>query len=276
MSKTTSIIVGIVALLAIGGLFLLASNNQSSINNMATSTATNTNTDQTTTPVNQQVQAGVPAVATSADFIPTDTTVVVKGTANPNGAMTTYWYEYGLTSNLGTKTTTEILGSGFSTFGTPGYITGLTKNTTYYYRLVAENQFGKVAGTMYTFLTTVGYPPPVGGIPSAKTLAGSSATRTTVNLNGQVNPNKADTSYWFEYGNTTGLGQVTPLVSAGNGSVNLPVTVTLTALEPLRTYYFRIDAQNQFGTVNGSILNIKTLGPATSSLPSINTTVQVQ
>jgi len=46
------------------------------------------------------------------------------------------------------------------------------------------------------------------------------------------------------------------------------------ALAPATTYYFRLNAQNSFGTTNGSILNFKTSGPPlTVSVPVVTTQV---
>lgn len=167
---------------------------------------------------------------------------------------------------MGSKTSNQTIGSGFVAIQAPGYITNLVKNTTYYFRLVAENQYGKVVGSQYSFKTTEGTPAPVGNAPTTKTVSASGVSRTTSNLNGEVNPNKASTQYWFEYGKTTELGNTSSFESSGDGNAKISVSISLSNLQPLTTYYFRLNAQNQFGTINGSILSFKTLGPATTSI----------
>lgn len=226
----------------------------------------------TNTPITTQTQtqvppreAGAPIVLTSQAAIPSDTTVVLTGSVTPNGAFTNYWYEYGTTANLGNKAKNQMIGSGFMAIPAPAYIFGLTKNTTYYFRLNAQNQFGSVIGTQYAFQTTQGLPVPVGSIPQATTLPESGLSRTAVTLNGEVTPNKSTTHYWFEYGGTANLGDTTPFVSVGDGSATVPVSVRLSDLNPDARYYFRLNAQNRFGTVNGGIINFKTVGPATTT-----------
>ncbi|MES3004576.1 MAG: hypothetical protein V4690_00515 [Patescibacteria group bacterium] len=93
-------------------------------------------------------------------------------------------------------------------------------------------------------------------------------------MNGEVTPNRVTTQYWFEYGKTTSLGNISAFSSAGDGTARVPVSVSLANLESGTTYYFRLNAQNQYGTVNGTILNFKTDGPApstTQSAPSVVT-----
>ena len=92
-----------------------------------------------------------------------------------------------------------------------------------------------------------------------------------VNLNGGVNPNGSQASYWFEYGKSTGLGNVTTYLETNNGSSMMSVSAGLSGLEPLTKYYFRMNAQNAYGTVNGSILSFTTTGPALPTAPLVST-----
>ncbi|MDD5068599.1 MAG: hypothetical protein PHS53_04340 [Candidatus Pacebacteria bacterium] len=264
--KATSIIIGVIAVLVIGGLIYVGSQNTSTTPLNGSPTPLTTSTES---PVSNQ--PGNPAVTTSTTVFPTDTTAIVTGTVVPNGSFTSFWFEYGLTSNLGNKTTNQVLGSGYVAITAPNYITGLTKDTTYYYRLVAQNEFGTVTGTTYSFQTTHGNPPPVGSAPGTKTLVATGISRNTANLNGEVTPNRASTQYWFEYGKTANLGNTSAFVNAGDGTAKVSASISLTDLLPLTTYYFRINAQNQFGTVNGAIVNFKTLGPASPSEPTATT-----
>ncbi len=234
------------------------------------STTTGENTNNTNTNTGGVIQSTIPTAITNSAVSPTDTTAIVNGSVNPKGSFTSYWYEYGKTSELGSKTSTQTMGSGFVTIQAPGYITNLTKNTTYYFKLVAENQNGRVAGSQYTFKTTEGTPAPLGSAPTTKTISANGVSRTTANLNGEVTPNQNDTQYWFEYGTTAELGNTTAFSAVGDGKVKVPVSISLSDLKPLTTYYFRINAQNQFGTINGSILNFKTTGPAASTSVNIN------
>ena len=210
-----------------------------------------------------------PVVMTSSTAAPWDTTVVVTGTVNPNGTITNYWYEYGKTSSLGNKTENQTIGSGFVVIQAPSYIINLTKNTTYYFKLVAENQYGRADGNLFSFRTTEGNLPPAGGSPTVKTISASNISRTTAKINGEITPNKVATQYWFEYGKTVSLGNTTVFTSVEANVTKTPVSVSLSNLEPLTTYYFRLNAQNQFGTVIGSILNFKTAGPSSAKASKV-------
>jgi len=263
-NKTALVIVGIIALVIIGGIMVYATTRTKS--SPATS---NDNPPSVVPPV---LQIGAPSVVTNPSVVPTDTTAVVTGTVTPNGVTTSYWYEYGLTpDDLQNKTPTQVLGSGYTTIPSPAYIVGLTKDTNYYFRLVAVNSVGKNTGLQYAFITTHGIPVPSGSAPTVKTLAAGGISRMVANLNGEVTPNKVATQYWFEYGTTPNLGSTTALVSVGDGNVKIPASISLSDLLPVTTYYFRLNAQNQFGTINGAILNLKTSGPPAASAPVVVT-----
>ncbi|HYF10514.1 MAG TPA: hypothetical protein VD967_02830 [Candidatus Paceibacterota bacterium] len=277
MNSTTTIVGGIAAIAIIGGLVYFLTRDTGLFSPTATSTpsgSVNTSSGGTNgepsvpTPA---AEPSAPSVTTNASAAMTDTTAVVSGSVNPNGALTTYWYEYGTTQNLGQKSANQSIGSGVRTLPAPGFITNLSKDTTYFFRLVAENAKGKTSGAIQTMKTTVGTPPPVGQAPSVQTSAASGVGRTAATLNGSVNPNQAATSYWFEYGTTPSLGNVSALTAVGSGASRLAASVALGDLAPGTTHYFRLNAQNQFGTVNGAILNFRTDNPAASAAPSVST-----
>lgn len=271
MNKTTTMVVGgiVAVVIIIGGLVFYGTSTTIPSSTTATSTSdVVTNTGQTTTP---NPTPGAPIASTNSTSFPTETTMVVSGTVIPNGAFTNYWYEFGKTESFGSKTSSQTVGSGYTTIPAPAYITGLTKDTTYFFRLVASNQYGTVTGSQYTFQTTHGVEPPVGSAPGVKTLTATGISRNTANINGEVTPNKAATQDWFEYGKTPNLGNTTAFVSVGDGSVKVPASISLTDLEPATTYYFRLNAQNKFGTINGAILNFKTAGPPAPTAPAVTT-----
>jgi photosystem II stability/assembly factor-like uncharacterized protein len=78
----------------------------------------------------------------------------LTGTANPNGAPTTAYFQYGLTTSYGSTTLAVNLGSGSApvTIGN-GAIAGLTCNTLYHFRAVATNAGGTTTGSDATFTT---------------------------------------------------------------------------------------------------------------------------
>jgi phosphodiesterase/alkaline phosphatase D-like protein len=270
-----NVIIGILVVLVIlGGGYALLNNKPA---NVATYTPTTDNTANTTPTPNPQPTPVVPpkpdapVVETGIDPSVSSSTALFTGTVKPNGAFTTYWFEYGETTALGNRSISQQIGSGFSTLSTPAYITGLKANTAYYFRLSAKNRFATVNGSTYSFQTN-NTPPVPGRAPTTRTNSASDITRTTATVHGSVNPNGSDASYWFEYGTDTNLGNVTSFQGTNNGNSSMSVSASLSGLNPLMKYYFRLNAQNQYGTVNGSILSFTTSGPAAPTSPSVNTT----
>ncbi|MGH7175132.1 MAG: hypothetical protein ACREGR_02105, partial [Minisyncoccia bacterium] len=199
-----------------------------------------------------------------------NSTAAVTGTVTPNGAQTTYWYDYGLSNTLGLRTSAQGIGSGFIATRAPAFITGLSANTTYYYRIEAENAYGTVTGDIASF-TTNSNPPPSGQAPAARSGSASNISRTSANLSATVNPHGSDATVWFEYGPSSSLGYVTSFQDAGSGTSNTSLSVALSGLQPSTTYYFRIDAQNVYGTVSSALATFTTTGPATPAAPAVST-----
>ena len=280
MNKNSTIVVFIILLLLIGGYFVFRQNGLYQSGQTATTTGTGIitptptptpNPTPTPTPSSTSAQnAGIPIVQTNQTAIPSNSTAILMGNVVPNGAPTTYWYEYGTTNGLGTKGGAQSIGSGFSSIQSPGYIKGLSAHTTYYYRLSALNRYGTVNGVTYSFSTNSN-PPPVINPPTASTNSATNVDRTTATLNGNLNAKGADTNYWFEYGVDTNFGTLTQFKTAGNGTDAVAVSESLTDLHPLTKYYYRINAQNQFGTVNGATSSFTTKGPASPGVPTVST-----
>lgn len=260
-----NVIIGVVVVLVLlGGGYFLLTMNPATDGTAATSTPPTTTDGGTTTPPPAQPTAGAPTVVTDSGATPSNSTAVVTGKVTPNGAPTTYWYEYGETTALGARTTAHSIGSGWTAIPSPGYITGLRANTLYYFRLSAQNSFGTVNGSIYNFSTNSN-PPPTGNPPAVSANAATDVERTTATLNARVNPRGSQTTYWFEFGTDANFGSITSFQSAGNGTALTGVSASLSGLSPATKYFFRVNAQNQFGTVNGPTQNFTTKGPAAAA-----------
>ncbi len=273
MSK--NIVIGILVIIIIFGfgywIYHTGAPNASYENPTTVATTTATNPSTTTSSPTPTPVASAPKVVTSTSVVVSNSTASITGSIVPNGAQTTYWFEYGETTALGTRTSVQSAGSGYATVGTPGYITGLKANTKYYYRLSGQNRLAIVNGATYSF-TTNNNPPPLGSAPSSHTDAATGIDRTVAKLNGHLTPNGSETTYWFEWGTDTNFGFTSSFQSASNGNSSINVSDSLSNLEPLTKYYFRLNAQNQFGTVNGATLSFTTKGPPAPTTPIVTTT----
>jgi len=263
-----NLIIGILAAIIIigGGIWLM---NTGSLNSGTVATSTPQTADDTSGQPTVS-SASAPRVITGTLVVASNSSAVLTGKIVPNGAQTSYWYEYGTTTNLGSRTAPQTIGSGYTNISAPAFIAGLTANTNYSFRLVAQNSSGTVNGDTLSF-TTNNNSPIVGNAPTMNTDAATAVTRTTADLNGRVNPNNSETSYWFEYGDSNNLGNTTDFRSAGAGNSSQSKLISISSLAPGTKYYFRMNAQNQYGTVNGTILVFTTPGPAAAKAPSAST-----
>jgi len=259
-----NIIIGVLVVIVLIGVGFYFFNN----NNTAVPVVNNTPVN--TTPVAPVVQStptftpGAPIVQTNQNNSVSSSTAELAGLVTPNGASATYWFDYGTSTAFGNESSAQAIGSGYSSISATGFISGLSANTSYYYRLSAKNKFSTVNGAMYSFQTNNN--PPVSAVKStAQTNAATNISNTTATLNGQVNPNGFETNYWFEYGKDANLGNTNSTKSIDSNASASNVSESLSNLEPLTKYYFRLNAQNQFGTVTGQVLNFTTSGPVAAT-----------
>lgn len=78
----------------------------------------------------------------------------LSGSVNPNGVLTSYWFEFGTSGAYGQQTPPRSAGAGSSAVSVTGSLSGLAENATYHYRLVAAGPNGAIAiGADRTFTT---------------------------------------------------------------------------------------------------------------------------
>ncbi|HOP46299.1 MAG TPA: hypothetical protein PK874_01445 [Desulfobacteraceae bacterium] len=198
----------------------------------------------------QQFSTSPPATVTTGIASPvTTTTATLNGTVNANGNDTVVTFEYGLTTGYGTTVTADqspVTGASDTPVST--VITGLTPDTTYHFRVLADNTLGTSSGEDMTFFTSAQTAPSV-----TTDDATFSYVPNTATLNGLVNANNADATVTFEYGTTTAYGNtVTAAQSPVLGSSETSVSSYITGLVPDTTYHYRAVAVNSVGTTNGA------------------------
>jgi phosphodiesterase/alkaline phosphatase D-like protein len=199
----------------------------------------------------------VPPVATTgvASSIAA-TSATLNATVDPNGRDTTYYFEYGTSSSYGTKTSSRSAGSSTSPQAEAVSITGLQAGRTYHFRVVATSDAGTSEGKDASFVTS--------GAPSVQTGDATSIAPTSATLTGSVTPNGLSTTWWFEYGTTTGYGSTTGSHGAGSGAGANKVSLSVKSLKVGTTYHFRLVARNSSGKTVGDDRTFSTVGPPAS------------
>ena len=176
----------------------------------------------------------------------------LEAQVNPNNEATKYSFRYASDKALTGASTVEgasVLEGFGDQAASVTIATGTLKaSTTYYYRVLAENQKseeeGRLAeGEVQEFTT----------LPSARIDSESAAevAGTSATLQAEINPLGTDTTYHFEYGTSTAYGSSTPLVDIGSGEGDAPVSVHLDGLAPGTVYHYRVVATNTLGTLEG-------------------------
>jgi hypothetical protein len=97
--------------------------------------------------------AAQPSVTTGGASALAPDSATVAGSVNPNGLVTTWYFQYGKTKSYGSRTTAQDAGSGSKRVRVTSTLTGLANKTTYHYRLVATNSRGTTVGADKTFKT---------------------------------------------------------------------------------------------------------------------------
>ncbi len=185
-----------------------------------------------------------PVATTGAASAITLTGATLSGTIDRNGGATTYHFEYGTSPAYGLNTTeTPVPEEGTDPVAVKVPITGLTRDTTYNFRLVATNPAGIARGANRTFRTAPGPRPPGVTRTAARDITSRDARMITT-----VDPNALETTVRFEYGRTTSYGAASARVSAGAGDGRVPLSIPISRLRPYTRYHYRAVATNSAGT----------------------------
>jgi uncharacterized protein YegP (UPF0339 family) len=192
------------------------------------------------------------AVTGSASGV-TVTAATLGGTVDPNGRSTTWHFEYGTSTSYGSTTPGRSAGSGTAATSVSAAVANLTPGRLYHYRLVATSDAGTSRGADRTFSTA--------GAPTAATRPATSVGARSAGLRGTVTANGQATSWYFEYGTTTGYGSRTTARNAGAGTSPVGVSTSVTGLRPATTYHYRLVAANSSGTSLGADTTFRTAGP---------------
>jgi len=94
-----------------------------------------------------------PTATTGSATNVTSNSATLKATVNPNGLATTVYFQWGTSPSYGNSTPSQSIGSGTSTVNVSANLSGLSPDTTYYYRIVATNSAGTTYGSGMSFRT---------------------------------------------------------------------------------------------------------------------------
>ena len=164
-----------------------------------------------------------PTVSTGGAAQITQTSATLTGKVNPNGARTTYFFQYGTSKLYGATTGPTDIGSGTKARTAAALLTGLTPFTKYHYRLVAQNEKGTSFGGDKTFTTKK---QPLGFSLAASPNPALWGTSTTVagQLTGTGNAGRTVKLQQKAFPYTGGFADVgNPLVTDAAGNFAFPV-----------------------------------------------------
>jgi len=195
------------------------------------------------------------------------TSATLSGNVNASGNTTSIKFQYGVTTEYGTT----LLGipdnaNGVSEVYSVVDLSGLTKSTTYHFRIVAENRAGTTNGEDKTFTTLENDPV----LPSVSTKAVTDITSSTATGGGNITSDggAAIIARGICYSTNTNptLDDYRTANDEGVGEYSSPFT----GLIPNTTYYVRAYATNMIGTAFGNEVTFNTAAPP-ADLPTLTT-----
>ncbi|MEW6507331.1 MAG: N-acetylmuramoyl-L-alanine amidase [Bacteroidota bacterium] len=194
------------------------------------------------------------AVTNQASDI-TQNSATLRGTVNPRGAHSGFFFQWGTSTAYGNSTPNQIVGSGTSDVSVTAPVIGLQPNTTYHFRLVAANSDIFSLGQNQSF-PTPGQPPqpgilsvsPSDGFSSSGNQGGpfspSSKTYTLSNTGGSsINWTATKSQTWVTLSSTNGT-----LAAGASTTVTVSINSNANSLSP-GSYS---DNMNFTNTTNGN------------------------
>ncbi|HET8574641.1 MAG TPA: hypothetical protein VFM02_00510 [Candidatus Paceibacterota bacterium] len=196
-----------------------------------------------------------------------DQSAKLQGYVDPNKTDgTVFWFEWGTASNdLKYSTEKQKIDSEKNVSTS---LQDLDPDTTYYFRIVAQNDGGTVHGAVREFTTEDGSgsaDTDNGGVkPVAVTQNASNITTTSANIIGLSVPGgDVDTKGWFEWGRDLEFRGTTEKQDLSGGFQSYDAS--LDGLAPNTIYYFRSVVENKNGLDRGTILSFRTAPDPVSS-----------
>ncbi len=176
---------------------------------------------------------GAPTASTSAATNITSSAASLNGVVNPNGASTSYYFQYGTTTSYGNVSSTGSAGSASAGLSVSATVTGLAAATTYHSRIVATSIGGTAYGGDMTFSTLSG---PPAAPQSLAAIAGSGEAILTWHKNSEADLLR----YRIYYSTISGAEMLLDSTLSGANDT----TSVISNLVNGKTYYFKVTAVN--------------------------------
>lgn len=187
----------------------------------------------------------------------TRASATINGAFIGNGEATHYYFEWGTSDTYGNATEVKSAGSPGASENVAEAVelTGLTAETIYHFRFVAENALGITRGPEQSFAT-------FGHVEGLSTGVPTHLTAVSATLGGAFSGNGEATRYYFEWGPTEAYGNTTQVEDAGSPPAHESIskTINLAGLEIDSTYHYRFVAENAAGITKGADRSFTTLG----------------
>jgi hypothetical protein len=172
----------------------------------------------------------------------------LSGEVNAQGRSTNVWFRWGTSptnlSLFGDAQPNQAMGTTVTTVSCQ--LVELAPNTTYYYRIVAQNTEGTDEGDVLSFKTSLPTSPVV------TTLTPINVRPTSATLRGRINPRNVPTMVVFEHGLTKTYQWSLPgMPHMVAGDANTEVTAELIGLQPHTRYHYRLAGYGDSGQALG-------------------------
>jgi hypothetical protein len=206
--------------------------------------------------------AALPSVVTGPPSGVVVTEATLSGDVDPNGAPTTYDFEYGTGPDYGLQTTPVNAGAGVQDQGVAARLDGLTPGTTYYYRLVARSSAGASYGSAATFHTPA-------HAPTIETSSFADVGDSSATVTAAIEANGLASTWYVRYGTSGAFGLVSPTRALGSSTGPVTVSMPLRRLVAHTSYYVQVVATNAAGTSFGGQIAFATTGSPSITAQSI-------
>jgi phosphodiesterase/alkaline phosphatase D-like protein len=211
----------------------------------------------------------------------------VSGNVNPEGLPTSYYFQYGGTTDYASQTAT-LETAGDATASPSVALAGLQPGVTYHYRLVATNvnlancseisDHSEHETCEHIFANTGSYRTPQTSYGEDETfstpstpplltgLTASAVTQSTATITAALNPQGLTTRWELKLGSTQGSLQP---ITSGQATSETALSIPVGNLTPGTVYFYRLTASSANGTVEPEGAFTTVAGPPPAAQPGL-------